>query len=253
MFAGYDDSVTPNILVVPTTGTREARVNAIPPGAVVNFNSLDPTVATVSPIAGGIEVTGVADGTTQIDALTPGGVPLDTLNIEVKDPRDITVDYHFMSDTVPPPGVAHTTTRVPADAAGLTATLNLIWGRQANVRFATGVTDSPVVGTNLGADVQGSVSTDPEWAAVIAHRTGAEYNVFLVWSFSLLGGGAANAGTAGADTLLEDGACPDGFTIAHEAGHFMTIGPHPANTIMSGCGGVDRQRVTHAQADIVNP
>lgn len=257
LFAGYDDSVTPNILVVPTAGTREAQVGTIPPGAVVNFASLDPTVATVSPIVDGIEVTGVADGNTAIEALSPAGAVLDTLVIEVKDRRDIAVDYHFMSDTVAAPGVAHTTTRSPADAPTLTGTLNRIWERQANVLFTTGTTDSPVVATDLGADVQGNVSTDPEWAAVIAFRTGAEYNVFLVWEFNLLGTApgvdTAEAGTAGADTLLEDVACADAFTIAHEAGHFMGIGlPHPANTIMSGCGGADRQRVTHAQAAIVN-
>lgn len=257
MFAGYDASVTPNILVVPTGGTREARVGTVPPGAVVNFASQDPTVATASPIVDGIEVTGVADGNTAIDALSPAGAVLDTLVIEVKDRRDVAVDYHFMSDTVAAPGVAHTTARRPADAPGLTATLNLIWERQANVRFTTAATDSRTVATNLGSDVQGSVSTDPEWAAVIAFRTGSEYNVFLVWEFNLLGtapgADTAEAGTAGADTLLEDNACADTFTIAHEAGHFMGIGPHPPNTIMSGCGSADRQRVTHAQADVVNP
>ncbi|MGH9969841.1 MAG: eCIS core domain-containing protein [Pyrinomonadaceae bacterium] len=258
MFAGYDASVIPNILTVPTAGTREAQVTRVPAGGVVNFASRIPFVASVAPTVDGIEVTGISDGTTAIDALTPAGALLDTLDIEVKDQRPLSVDFHFMSDTVAAPGVAHRTTRVPADAATLTGTLNRIWERQANVLFTAGTTDSPTVGTDLGPDVQGSVSTDPEWAAVIAFRTGANYNVFLVWEFNLLGTppgtDTAEAGTAAGDTLLEDNACADGLTIAHEAGHFMGISlPHPANTIMSGCGGADRQRVTHAQADIVNP
>ena len=258
LFAGYDNSVIPNILTVPTGGTREAQVTRVPAGGLVNFASRNPFVASVAPTVDGIEVTGVSDGPTTIDALTPAGALLDTLDIEVKDQRPISVDFHFMSDTVAAPGVAHTTTRVPADAATLAGTLNRIWERQANVLFTAGTTDSPTVLTNLGPDVQGSVNTDPEWAAVIAFRTGATYNVFLVWEFNLLGTppgtDTAEAGTAAGDTLLEDNACADALTIAHEAGHFMGIGlPHPANTIMSGCGGADRQRVTHAQADIVNP
>jgi len=257
LFAGYDASVAPNILVVPAAGTREAQVIATPVGGVVNFASLDPAIAAVSPTPGGVEVTGVADGDTSIEAQSPAGAVLDTLDIEVKDRRDVTVDYHFMSDTVAAPSLPHSTTRVPADAPALTVTLNLVWERQANVRFTTGTTDTPVVAADLGPDVQGSVSTDPEWAAVIAFRTGGDYNVFLVWEFNLLGtppgGDTAEAGTAAADTLLEDVACADALTVAHEAGHFMGISLHPANTIMAGCGGADRQRVTHAQADIVNP
>ena len=65
----------------------------------------------------------------------------------------------------------------------------------------------------------------------------------------------ANAGTLGTNTLSEDNDCPDGLTLAHEAGHFLSAGalPHTANGIMGACGAPNYDRVRKAEADAVNP
>lgn len=253
-FAGYDASVAPNFLVVPVGGARIAETAITPAGASPTFVSLDPSIATVVATAGGISVTGIADGATTIEA-REGAVVLATLRIEVKARRDLTADFHRMSDSAAPP---HATTRAAANATPHVDALNEIWEKQANVHFSVGVNDAQTVPIDLGPDIVAAVAGDPEWAAVIAFRTGGQYNVFYVWEFNLPPGGADNAeaGTAGADTLLDDVDCADGLTIPHEAGHFLSGGafPHgPAGNIMATCGDPNRRRVTKAQADVANP
>lgn len=253
-FTGYDNSVVPNSLVVPVGGARIAETAITPAGASPTFVSLNPAIATVVATAGGISVTGIADGPTTIEA-REGAVVLATLAIEVKDRRDLTVDYHVMSDSHAPPP-PHRTTRTAAAATPLTNSLNQVWELQANVHFSTGVTDAQQVPTDLGPDIVADVAGDPEWVAVIAFATGGNYNVFLVWEYNKPPGGIDNAqaGTAGSNTLLEDGDCDDGRTLAHEAGHFLSGAtfPHDATTIMAPCG-TPRRRVTTAQANVVNP
>jgi hypothetical protein len=252
-FSGFDPTVAPNSLVVPVGGARVAETAITPAGASPTFVSLNPAIATVVPTAGGISVTGIADGATTIEA-REGAVVLATLSIEVKNRRDLTVDYHVVSDSHVPP---HHTTRTAAVATPLTNSLNQIWERQANVHFSTGVTDAPVVPTDLGPDIVAATSADPEWVAVIAFATGGNYNVFLVWEYNLPPGGIDNAqaGTAGSNTLLEDADCADNLTLPHEAGHFLSGGTfaHTAGTIMAICGTPNRRRVTTAQANVVNP
>jgi len=263
-FAGYDDSVNPNSLVIPVNGSRQATVTITPAGAVPEFVSLDPEIATVTPIPGGIVVTGKADGATNVLALD-GTRLLDALNIEVKDRRELTVDYHFTRDSAKPP---HHTTRSLGDAGSLTDTLNRIWEPQANVHFNKGTVDDPTIPRPLRDVVQMDDLFD---FALLA--TGGDYNVFLVWEYEPIAldpfpgfkppdieGVTAVPPKGGmikkTITLLEDSACPDGLTIAHEAGHFMGLARgkgHPPDTIMSICGGKDRQRVRKADADIVNP
>jgi peptidoglycan hydrolase-like protein with peptidoglycan-binding domain len=254
-FAGYDDSVTPNWLVVPVDGRRQAETHVNPAGARPTFVSLDPTIASVETMPNGMVVTGEADGHTTIEA-SEGGIVLDQLQIEVKSRRDITVDYHFMSDTPAPPLLPHTTTRAVGDAPEMTARLNRIWERQANVRFRTGVVDPPQVGVDLGGQVLWAAGPANEWNTVTAFATGGNWNVFLVWEYEqdvtpLVDN--ANAGTLGSNTLLEDNECPDALTIAHEAGHFLGRAGHAASGIMTGCPGVDRRQVPKADADTVNP
>jgi outer membrane protein OmpA-like peptidoglycan-associated protein len=252
-FSGYDNSVAPNSLVVPVGGARIAEATITPAGASPTFVSLNPAIATVVATAGGISVTGIADGPTTIEA-REGAVVLATLAIEVKDRRDLTVDYHVMSDSHAP---VHQTTRTAAASTPLTNSLNQIWERQANVHFATGVTDARQVPIDLGPDIVATVSTDPEWVAVIAFATGGNYNVFLIWEYNLPPGGIDNAqaGTAASNTLLEDHDCADNLTLPHEAGHFLSGGifAHTAGTIMAICGSPNRRRVTTAQANVANP
>jgi peptidoglycan hydrolase-like protein with peptidoglycan-binding domain len=254
-FAGFDASVAPNWLFVPVNGRREVKVAVVPAIARPSFVSLNTSVATVTTTPLGIEVTGVANGTTDIQA-KQGATILAPLKIRVKSRRDLTVDYHFMRDSVVPP---HHTTRSPGQASKLTATLNRIWERQANVRFTTGTVNSPVVPGNLGPVVLWNASPAlDEWHLVTAFATGGNYNVFLVWEFEEDATpfvDDADAGTLGSNTLLEDHECPDGLTIAHEAGHFLGLAPaaHPPSGIMSACGGATPERVSKADTDVVNP
>jgi outer membrane protein OmpA-like peptidoglycan-associated protein len=253
-FSGYDASVAPNFLVVPVGGARIAETTITPAGASPTFVSLDTSIATVVATAGGISVTGIADGATTIEA-REGAVVLATLRIEVKARRDLTADFHRMTDSAVPP---HTTTRVAANATPHVNSLNEIWEKQANVHFSLGVNDAQTVPIDLGPDIVAANSAAPEWVAVIAFATGGQYNIFYVWEFNLPPGGADNAeaGTAGSNTLLDDVDCADGLTIPHEAGHFLSAGtfPHgPAGNIMATCGDPNRRRVTKAQADVANP
>jgi outer membrane protein OmpA-like peptidoglycan-associated protein len=265
IFHGYDNSVVPNFQVVPVGEIRIANVAVTPAGALPTFVSDNPAIATVRATASGIEVTGIADGATRIEA-RQGATVLDTLRIEVKAQRNITVDYHFMSDTARPASFfglipaqpRHQTARPPASAAGQTATLNRIWQRQANVQFTTGTVDSPVIPSNLGPQVVWTALpfTD-EWSIVSAFATGGDWNVYLVWEYEQDNTPAvdnANAGTLGTDTLLEDNDCPDGLTLSHEAGHFLSAHslPHTAAGIMGPCGAPNKDRARKIEADAVN-
>ncbi|POY36194.1 hypothetical protein C3K47_10570, partial [Solitalea longa] len=267
IFQGYDDSVTPNFQVIPVGEDRIAAVTITPVGASPTFVSLNTGIATVVAIGAGVRITGVADGATRIEA-RQGATVLDTLRIEVKNQRPVTVDYHFMSDTAQPArffGIIpaqpqHRTTRAVGTTPALTATLNRIWQRQANVQFTTGTVDSPVVASNLGPQVVFTINplTD-EWRKVIAFATGGNWNVYLVWEYEQDATPTiddANAGTLGSDTLLEDNDCFDGLTLSHEAGHFLSTAsplPHTAAGIMGPCGSPNYDRVRKNEADVVNP
>lgn len=255
VFAGYDNSVVPNWLVVPVDGRRQAEARITPAGARPSVVSLNPAIASVETTPTGIAVTGEADGHTTVEA-REGGAVLGRLQIEVKSRRDLTVDYHFMSDTVPIPLLPHRTARAIGSAPTLTASLNRVWERQANVRFRSGVVDSPPVAVDLGGQVLWTATLPNEWNTVTAFATGGNWNVFLVWEYEqdatpLVD--EANAGTLGSNTLLEDNECGDALTIAHEGGHFLGIAAHAASGIMSGCPGATRDRVFKADADTVNP
>lgn len=253
-FAGYDASTAPHWLVVPAGGRRRAQVTLTPGNAVPTYVSGATGVATVDPTPEGMVVTGVADGHTDI-RVQEGATVLDRLRVEVKARRDVTVDYHYMSDTVAPPGPDHSTTRAPGDEVDMTSGLNQMWERQANTRFRTGAVDSRRVATDLGGQVLWTANPASEWPTVVAFRTGGHYNVFLVWEYEqdatpLVDN--TNAGTLAGNTLLEDNECADGLTLAHEAGHFLGA-THAMGAIMNGCPGANRQRVTKQMADVVNP
>jgi peptidoglycan hydrolase-like protein with peptidoglycan-binding domain len=253
LFAGYDDSVVPNWLVVPVGGRRQARINIVPAPARPTLRTLNPGIATVDPTPNGAVVTGVADGHTNVEA-REGATLLDTLQIEVKDRRDVTVHQHFMRDSARP---AHRTARPTGQADLQTARLNRIWERQANVRFRTGTVNTPTVASDLGTTVMWTGAAADGWSQVTAFATGGGWDVFWVWEYEQDATPAvddANAGTAGTNTLSEDHDCPDGLTLAHEAGHFLSGGalPHTANGIMGACGAANYDRVRKTEADAVN-
>jgi Domain of unknown function (DUF4157)/Bacterial Ig-like domain (group 2) len=248
-FNGYDASVRPNWLVIPAGGSRTADVAVTPAGGAVSFISDNTSVATVTPTGAGVTVNGVAAGTTQIEARA-GSRALDLLAINVKNPRDVWTGFNYVRDSAPP--TPHSTTGTTADTPRLLAGLNLVWEQQANVRFTDGGSRNVTVSGDLGANVEYSSSGGGEWYTVVALGSGRAYNVFRVWEV-LNDGRHVNGGvTVGANTMLEDISCPDGLTLAHEAGHYLTL-DHPDGGVMSVCFTRTDRRVTKAAADRANP
>lgn len=244
-YAGYDGTTSPDSLVVPQGGSRRVGFRRLEPETT--FHSLNPGVATISRTNDGAAIQGVSDGAADIVA-REGEEVVSRLQVDVKDRRDETVDFHFMRDTG-----GHQTTRSQAQAASLTTTLNRIWERQANVRFTQGVVDTPQIGSDLGGEIDAVDASSPEWTAVTASATGGSMNVFFVWSFETPGAADTNAAQNAGNIIIEDDECSDGLTIAHEAGHFLGQSDHAASGIMSSCPGNDRRRVNKDLADVVNP
>ena len=246
-YMGYDDSITPNGLVVPVGSTRDVQLRKS--DDTMTIESDDPGVATVAEENEIMTVTGVAHGTAMVSA-NEGTETVEQLDVSVKKQIDKTVHYHYMSDNA-----GHSTSRSPGNETGLTNTLNRVWERQANIHFKTGTVDSKQVTSDLGDRVLWTPGPNNEWDTIAAFATGSknDLNVFLVWEY----GEDANAARLGSNVMLEDDDCSDGLTIAHEAGHFLGLytggTPHPGRGVMSRCGGTDRERVTKAEADIVNP
>lgn len=250
-FAGYDASVATNFLVVPTNGRRRARTVINPAGARPAFSSLNPAIATVDVTANGIAVTGVARGTTEIQAQESGAI-LDRLRVSVKDRLDRSVAFHFVSDSAVGPGLPHHSNGAPS-ADEMRSLLNRVWERQANVRFTGGAAHNVVAPGDLGPTVDSDGLGGGEMGTVTALGTGADYNVFRVGDFTSPVCGHCNGGiTNGNNTLVADAACADGLGLAHEAGHFLGVG-HANGFIMATCGGRVDRRVSKAMADVVNP
>lgn len=265
-YAGYDDSTTPNGLVVPESGSRKIKVRKS--SETMKIESDDPSIAGLSSTSttitvespGGkketteqyMSVIGIKHDQTKIYA-KEGDKTVDELDVSVRKRIDKTVDYHYMSDNA-----GHSTKASPGDEVDLTNTLNLVWRRQANIHFTTGTVDSKQVKKDLGPAIVAPTTASPEWKAITQFATGGAYNVFLVWEFNTAeGADNAEGGTGGksGDTLLEDNVC-DEFTIAHEAGHYLGLynaGTHPSKGVMGPCGASEIQRVFKAEADKVNP
>ena len=246
-FAGYDDSVTPNWLVLPVDGRRQAESHVNPAGARPAFVSLDPTIASVETMPNGIVVTGEADGHTTVEA-REGAIVLDTLQVEVKDRREESVAFHYVCDSA---AVPHCSNGAPRPNE-LRSLLNRVWERQANVRFTDGGSANVVAPGDLGAAVDWTSPGGGEWNTVIALGIGANYNVFRVWHYLQDGASTNDAANLGVNTLIGDHPCADGLGLPHECGHFLGV-DHPDGFIMTPCGGRTDRRVSKAMADKVNP
>jgi hypothetical protein len=131
--------------------------------------------------------------------------------------------------------------------------LNRVWERQANVRFTNGGQANVVAPGDLGPDVDWTSPGGGEWNTVTALGLGADYNVFRVLHYLQDGAETNNAADSGANTLIGDAPCADGFGLPHECGHSLGL-DHPDGFIMTPCGGGRvNGRVSKAMADKVNP
>ena len=248
-FAGYDPSVVPNVLTVPVGGARVAEAAIAPAGAAPTFVSLDTSIATVVATAGGISVSGVAAGSTSVEA-REGAVVLATLRIDVKNRRDIGTGVHYICDSAAP--APHCTTGTTADTPGLLVRLNNIWERQANVRFNSTASVNRTAPGDLGPTVDSDGFGGGEMAVVTALGTGAAYNIFRVSGVTSAGNPVNGALNNGNNTLLADVPCGDGFGPPHEAGHFLGLG-HGDHFVMDPCGVRTTRRVVKAMVDRINP
>jgi peptidoglycan hydrolase-like protein with peptidoglycan-binding domain len=250
LFAGYDNSVTPNWLVVPTNGRRRAAAAITPARARPSFVSTNTGVATVNVTAGGVVVSGVSSGTAQIQA-KEGATVLSQIEVSVKNRLDRSVAFHYVCDSAVPP---HCSNGAPS-ATDMQSLLNRVWERQANVRFTGGTSTNVVAPGDLGPAVDVPSDCGGEWNTVTALGTGAQHNVFRVWHVMLNGDSANDAVTCLPDIIIGDNPCADGLGLAHEAGHALASNlDHPDNFIMTPCtSGRADQRVSKLMVDKVNP
>jgi peptidoglycan hydrolase-like protein with peptidoglycan-binding domain len=247
-FAGYDDSVAPNWLVVPANGRRRAAAAIAPAASRPTFGSSNAAVATVDVTPDGVAVTGVAAGTAEVQAME-GAAVLDRLRISVKNRLDRSVAFHYVCDSAVP--VHHCSNGTPG-ADQMRSLLNRVWERQANVRFTGGAAHNVVAPGDLGPAVDWTSPGGGEWNTVTALGAGADYNVFRVWHYLQDGQPTNDAACLGVNTLIGDHPCADGLGLAHETGHFLGL-DHGDGFIMVPCGGRVDQRVSKAIADRVNP
>jgi hypothetical protein len=248
LLAGFDASVLPPWLVVGTSTRRRVCVEVEPADAEVEFAADDPSVATVGLTHEGIVVGGERAGTTVVRA-TSRGVALAELHVSVKDVREETVNFFFVSDTANPPNM---TSRDHEKATLLTLRLNRILRRQANVRFSLGEVADLVVQDAMGAQF-GSDDVDE-----LAQRAApGMFNVFFVRAIAP---GLEPVQIAATDDepsfmVLPDDDCPDGMDVMHGIAHYL------AQSLVDGRLGLmapcdeetDRRRVPREVAEIVNP
>ena len=246
-FAGYDNSTAPNWLVVPAAGRRRVAAAIAPVGARPAITSLNPAISTVDATPSGVVVTGVAKGTTEIQA-REGAVLLGRLQISVKDRLDRSVAFHYVCDSAAPPHCSDGTP--PAET--MRSLLNRVWERQANVRFTNGGVANVVAPGDLGPAVDWTSPGGGEWNIVTALGLGANYRVFRVWNYLQDGAPTNGAANLGNNTMLSDNTCADGLGLPHECGHYLGLN-HGDGFIMTPCGGRADRRVSKAMVDRVNP
>jgi peptidoglycan hydrolase-like protein with peptidoglycan-binding domain len=248
VFAGFDDSTSPASLVVGTSTRRRLRVDVEPADADVTYAADDAAIATVGLTHEGIVLGGERAGTTVVRATSGGGV-LAKLHVTVKDPRDVVVDFVYVTDSSDPPV---STSRDHEKATLLVLRLNRVWRRQANVRFSLGRVEDVVVPEPLGPAV-GAEGLD----ALAVFAAPGRFTVFLV---SGVDAGVepvrvSDAPGGAAFMALPDDDCPDGMDVMHGVGHYLG---HPLTDaesgVMASCGqDTDRRRVPKSAADLVNP
>ena len=147
------------------------------------------------------------------------------------------------------------TARNPGDEVALTEKLNQVWEPQANIHFTIHSVQSDTFTTRQITSIKGDDSQLDALFRPLA--SGAQMEVFLVWELSRSGDTIKDANgrlVKGTNfTILEDGDAPDGFDLAHEAGHFLCYTFHTKSGLMGETtGSPDRPPVLHDWAPRAN-
>jgi hypothetical protein len=271
LYHGFDPNDQLKNLAVPEGKKRKLAVKIQPSGAQPNYATTDPSLISITPIADGVEVASLGGGgstgrlpAAEIQA-TDGSNVLDQVRVVILPPQQVSVGYHFMSDP-PRKGPFKNlpifkdlpdarTARNPGDEVELTEKLNEVWEPQANIHFTTHSVHSDTFQTRQINPIQGD---DSQLEALFRpFASGAQMEVFLVWELSR--GGDTMKDTNGRlvqgtnFTILEDDDAPDGFDLAHEAGHFLGYTFHTKTGLMGETtSSPDRPRVLHDWAARAN-
>ena len=246
--AGFDDSTSPPSLVVGTSTRRRVRVDIEPADADVAFATEDPSVAAVGLTHEGVVVGGERTGVTIVRA-TSGDAMLAELHVSVKDPRDVVINFFYVSDASATP---YATSRDHEKASLLTLRLNRVLRRQANVRFSLGRVTDIVVPESIGAAFG---AQDIE--RLVRFAVPGSLNVFCVPGIA-----AGTEPVLVSDRpdepslmVLPDDDCADGMDVMHGAAHYLGYPLADAGSgLMAACGQhTDRRLVSRELADVVNP
>ncbi len=240
-FAGFDAATSPPSLTLGVNTRRRVRALVTPEGGDIRYAAADPSVATVARIDGGIVVGGLAAGRTVVRAFS-GTRELAALDVAVRKPRKATVNFFFVKNGGPTPWV---TARSHDQANYLTLRLNRVWRRQAAVHFSLGVVRDITLSRAVATPVEESHA-----GLFRPFAIADELNVFFVTAWQ--GGSGPVDRTM---LFVADVACPDGMAVPHGAGYFLGYsGPAQPSGVMAECAdGTDREHVSRALADIVNP
>jgi len=266
---GFDKDAAPRWQMVPVKGNRYM---ALRDGAGLTVTSNDPTVVTVTEIRQAdippederlalhasdriFRLHGLKKGNARIEAKRGAAVDV-ALEVDTKDKKTVRVTFNFVRDST-----GHHTRRVPASAGHWVATMNYIYGGQANIHVVRLHSRHVRVPVDLGPEVTWDASPGSEWNTVTAlGDPGADLNYFLVWEYEqdTTPGDGADAGTLAGNCIFEDNAgTAVGVSMAHEMGHFLGRNDHyVAARRLELMYGITDQRGIHlpkADINVMNP
>jgi peptidoglycan hydrolase-like protein with peptidoglycan-binding domain len=215
-FMGFDTSTSPPSLVVGTSTRRRVRVDREPAESDVSFEPADASIVTVGLTHEGIVIGGERAGTTTVRA-SAGGRELSALLVNVKEAREVVVDFLFVAGSE----------RDHEKATLLTLRLNRLWRRQANVHWTLGRVED------------------------VAKASGAVPGRFTVFCVRDAEGFESDDPSI---VFLPDADCPDGMDLVRAAALYLGASGDTPSGLMAACGsGEERRRISKALADAVNP
>jgi hypothetical protein len=261
---GFDGKVNPPWQMVPASGFKLVKVvNA----AGLTISCDKPAIASVVQISPDtIRVGGLAPGTAIIRAKDASGKVVGTLDVAVKRKKTIVTSYFFVEDAAK--RKKHATTRTLGDEVNLTKLINEIFLPQANIEFTVKSAQKLPIDKDLGnvvrwaLNIPGVPVSEDEWNLLKSKRDpGADFNVFFVWEYeqdASPNSDDTEAGTIKKDkmTIMEDKLTDitSEEVLAHEAGHFLGVGPHSDDDddLMVGAG-KSRLKLPKAHVNTMNP